>query len=89
MPNSRSAEIEADRMGIELAAKAGYNPHAAVSLWQKMAKASGSGVPEFLSTHPAPGNRQKTLGRLAVQMMPYYQEKKTHVIYPLYLDNRK
>lgn len=68
LPNSRSAESEADRMGIELAARAGYDPQAAVSLWQKMEKAGGSGPPQFLSTHPAPGNRQKTLSALVPQM---------------------
>jgi len=68
LPNSRTAESEADRMGIELAARAGYDPQAAVTLWQKMEKAGGSGPPQFLSTHPAPGNRQKTLSELVPQM---------------------
>jgi predicted Zn-dependent protease len=73
LPNSRSAESEADEIGIELAAKAGYNPNAAVSLWQKMANVSGGGPPEFLSTHPSPGNRQEKLAELAPQMMAYYE----------------
>ncbi|ASP39249.1 peptidase M48 Ste24p [Bacterioplanes sanyensis] len=68
LPNSRTAETEADRIGIELATLAGYRPEAAVSLWQKMAKVGGGGTPEFLSTHPSPGNRAKTLGRLAERM---------------------
>ncbi len=75
MPNSRSAETEADRIGIELAAKAGYDPRAAKTLWQKMAKAGGSRPPEFLSTHPSPENREKRLTELAPQMMPYYLKK--------------
>ncbi|MEJ2656749.1 MAG: M48 family metallopeptidase [Desulfobacterales bacterium] len=75
MPNSRAAESEADRIGIELAAKAGYNPHAAITLWQKMAKVGGNRPPEFLSTHPAPENREKTLAALIPQMMPYYEQK--------------
>ncbi len=83
LPNSRTAEEEADRMGIELAAKAGYNPHAAATLWKKMGKAGGNSPPEFLSTHPAPGNRQKTLRELAPQMMGYYQEQKPRPVYPL------
>ena len=83
MPNSRSAETEADRIGIELAAKAGYDPRAAVTLWQKMAKVGGKGPPEFLSTHPAPANREKRLGELVPEMMPYYEEKGKRPVYEL------
>ena len=64
LPNSRAAEKEADQIGIELAAKAGFNPAAAASLWQKMGKASKSGTPQFLSTHPEPENRQRELAKL-------------------------
>jgi predicted Zn-dependent protease len=74
LPNSRSAETEADEIGIELAAKAGYNPNAALSLWQKMQQAAGSGPPQFLSTHPNPANRQERLAALAPQMMAYYTQ---------------
>lgn len=73
LPNSRTSESEADVLGIELAAKAGYDPHAAVTLWQKMEKVSGGGGLEFLSTHPAPENRQEKLRQLIPAMMPYYQ----------------
>ena len=83
MPNSRSAETEADRIGIELAAKAGYDPRAAITLWQKMAKAGGSRPPEFLSTHPSPENREKRLAELAPQMMPYYEKKGPRPVYDL------
>ena len=83
MPNSRAAESEADRIGIELAAKAGYDPHAAVTLWQKMAKVGGKGPPEFLSTHPAPENREKKLASLIPQMMPYYEQKGERPAYNL------
>lgn len=76
LPNSRTAETEADRIGIELAAKAGYDPRAAVTLWQKMERAGGANPPEFLSTHPSPGNRQENLRKLAEQMMPYYEQAK-------------
>lgn len=82
-PNSRAAESEADRIGIELAAKAGYDPRAAVTLWQKMAKAGGKGPPEFLSTHPAPENREKTLAALVPLMMPYYERKGERPFYQL------
>ncbi len=83
LPNSRTAEREADLMGIELAARAGYNPNAAATLWQKMGSVGGSSPPEFFSTHPAPGNRQATLRALAPKMMPYYQAKIKRPVYPL------
>jgi predicted Zn-dependent protease len=85
LPNSRTAETEADRIGIELAAKAGYHPDAAASLWKKMGEVGGSGPPQFLSTHPAPGNRQETLGKLAPKMMPYYEAAKQQQlpVYPI------
>jgi predicted Zn-dependent protease len=70
LPNSRGAESEADEIGLELAAKAGYNPNAALSLWQKMEKASGSGPPQFLSTHPSPANRQQSLAARAPPQKP-------------------
>lgn len=73
LPNSRTSESEADVIGIKLAAKAGYDPNAAVSLWKKMGKVSGGGGLEFLSTHPAPENRQQKLKELIPRMMPYYQ----------------
>ncbi len=72
LPNSRQSESEADRIGIELAAKAGYNPNASVTLWQKMSRLGGGSL-EFMSTHPSPKNREKALKRLIPKMMPYYQ----------------
>jgi len=83
LPNSRTAETEADRIGIELAARAGYDPAAAASLWRKMGEVGGSGPPQFLSTHPAPGNRQQTLAKLAPQMMPYYEAAQNPPVYPV------
>jgi predicted Zn-dependent protease len=83
LPNSRASETEADRIGIELAAKAGYDPHAAASLWKKMAEVGGGGPPQFLSTHPAPGNRQQTLSKLAPQMMAYYEAPGERPVYPM------
>lgn len=83
LPNSRAAESEADEIGIELAAKAGYNPAAAATLWQKMGAASKSGTPQFMSTHPAPENRQKKLQKLATTMMQYYDPDGIHPVYKL------
>jgi predicted Zn-dependent protease len=74
LPNSRTAETEADRIGIELAAKAGYDPAAAATLWQKMGALPGSKPPQFLSTHPSPENRQTELAALEGQMLPYYEQ---------------
>jgi predicted Zn-dependent protease len=82
-PNSRAAESEADEIGIELAARAGYDPRAAITLWQKMARVGGKGPPEFLSTHPAPENREKKLTDLVPKMMPYYQQEGERPFYQL------
>ncbi len=76
LPNSRSAETEADLLGIELAARAGYNPQAAVTLWQKMAQASSGAPPEFLSTHPASASRINTLQAVVPKVLPIYQQAK-------------
>jgi predicted Zn-dependent protease len=73
LPNSREFEREADRIGVELAARAGYDPNAAVTLWQKMAQASGGGPPQFLSTHPAPQNRIQDLQAYSARVMPLYE----------------
>jgi len=82
-PNSRAAESEADRIGIELAAKAGYDPRAAITLWQKMAQVGGKGPPQFLSTHPSPANREKKLAEYVPEMMPYYEQKGQRPFYKL------
>lgn len=75
LPNSRTHELEADRIGVELAARAGYDPRAAITLWQKMAAlGGGSGQPEFLSTHPSPASRSADLSRIAEQVMPLYRQ---------------
>jgi predicted Zn-dependent protease len=71
-PNSRGMEQEADRIGVELAARAGYDPHAAISLWQKMDKASGGGTPQWLSTHPSNESRLKDLRKYAERVTPLY-----------------
>lgn len=76
LPNSRRQESEADRIGIELAAKAGYDPRSAPALWAKMTKASGtSGKSDFLSTHPQGEKREAALAALVEEMMPYYRDE--------------
>lgn len=76
LPNGREQERESDRMGLELAARAGYNPNAAVSLWKKMSEQAKSAPPEFFSTHPSSANRIKELQALAPSMMPFYEAAK-------------
>lgn len=78
LPNSREGEAEADAIGIELAARAGYNPASAVTLWEKMAKAGGGGPPEFLSTHPSPQNRAARLRELGAKVQPLYAAAKAN-----------
>lgn len=74
LPYSREFERESDRIGVELAARAGYDPRAAVTLWQKMGQAGGGAPPEFLSTHPAPDNRARDLTDYAARVMPLYEK---------------
>ena len=83
LPNSRTAETEADQIGIKLAAQAGYDPRAAITLWQKMAKVGGSAPPAFLSTHPSDAQRQERLAKLAPKMMTYYQAPGSHPTHPV------
>lgn len=63
LPFSRSHEREADRIGLSIAASAGYDPRAAPELWRRLA-GNGARAPEFLSTHPDPGNRAEALEQL-------------------------
>jgi len=70
---SREDETEADIVGMELAARAGYDPGAGVSLWQKMLQASKGAPPEFMSTHPAGDTRIKDIQAKLPRVQPIYQ----------------
>jgi predicted Zn-dependent protease len=72
LPHSREQEAEADRIGLELMARAGYDPNASISLWQKMARLGGGG-PEFLSTHPSGDSRIRDLEANVPRVLPLYQ----------------
>ena len=75
LPHSRMQESEADHIGLILMAKAGYNPSAAISLWQKMAALNEGNEPmSFLSTHPLSADRIKAIEALLPEVMPYYEE---------------
>ena len=73
LPFSRSHETEADHIGTELMARAGYDPNEAVKVWEKMTKISGGRVPEILSTHPSNESRIKDLKEIAKKLEPLYQ----------------
>jgi predicted Zn-dependent protease len=74
LPNSRDHETEADRIGVELAARAGYDPRAAITLWQKMGQVGGSEPLKFLSTHPPREDRMNDLSIYAQRVMPLYEQ---------------
>lgn len=76
LPYSRSNEREADHRGLYYAAMAGYDPRAAVTFWKKMKKTAGGRTPEFLSTHPDPGNRIEFLQSHMDHAMALYREAK-------------
>jgi predicted Zn-dependent protease len=74
LPNSRGQETEADRIGVELAARAGYDPRAAVTLWRKMNALGEGQPPQWLSTHPSHETRIRDLEVYAQRVMPLYEE---------------
>lgn len=75
MRNSRTHETEADRVGVELMARSGYDPRSAIRVWQKMAKLTGSrDTPEFLSTHPSPQTRIADLTNYSARVLPLYRQ---------------
>ena len=74
LPHSRNQEYEADKLGLIYAALAGYNPREAIALWQRMeAQSNGQKPPEFLSTHPAEGNRIARLQQQMPEALKYYK----------------
>ena len=73
---SRSDESEADLVGLELAARAGYDPQAAVTLWQKMGQATGNGGIGFLSTHPTGPDRIRELGQNVPRVQGLYLQSR-------------
>jgi len=74
LPNSRAHETEADRIGVELAARAGYDPRAAITLWQKMGQLGGTEPLKFMSTHPAREDRMADLSVYAQRVLPLYEQ---------------
>jgi predicted Zn-dependent protease len=73
LPFSRKQEYEADHYGLIFAAMAGYNPREAITLWQRMQASGGSRPPEFLSDHPAEGNRIARLQQYMPEALKYYK----------------
>jgi predicted Zn-dependent protease len=73
LPFSRAQEAEADHIGIILMAKAGYDPRAAITVWENFEKAETSRPPEFLSTHPNPASRQQDIRGWLPEALPYFK----------------
>jgi len=78
LPRSRQQESEADQIGLELMARAGYDPHAAITLWQKMESANSGAPPQWLSTHPSSSTRISELQALQPRVLPLYQAAQPH-----------
>jgi len=72
---SRSDESEADLVGMELAARAGFDPRAGISLWQKMAAASKGAPPQWLSTHPSGNTRIADIQANLPKVMPLFERR--------------
>jgi len=75
LPYSRVQEYEADRIGLILTARAGYDPRSAVPLWERMMKEGEGGFLEFLSTHPATGKRIREIEDMMPEALRYYQPR--------------
>lgn len=74
LPHSRTQESEADLLGLDLMSKAGFDPRAAVTLWQNMSKAGGQKPPELLSTHPSDDTRIQQLQQRIPGDLPIYEQ---------------
>ncbi|MGM0826257.1 MAG: M48 family metallopeptidase [Pseudomonadota bacterium] len=74
LPFSRTHEEEADLMGLEIMARAGFDPHQSVALWRNMATVGGGQPPEFLSTHPAHGSRIEALQQAMSKAVEAYND---------------
>ena len=74
---SRDDETEADTVGLELAARAGYDPRAGITLWRKMQQASKGAPPQWMSTHPASDTRIKEIERHLPEVMPIYERSRS------------
>jgi len=76
MPFGREQETEADLVGLDLMAKAGFDPHESIALWQNMEKAGGARPLEFFSTHPSHGTRMRDLEARMPIAIPLYEDAK-------------
>jgi len=74
LPYSRLHESEADRIGLMLMARAGYDPRESIPFWERMSKERKAKAPEFLSTHPAPESRIENLKNYIPDALPYYRK---------------
>jgi predicted Zn-dependent protease len=74
LPHSRTHESEADLIGLDYMARAGFDPRAAVTLWENMAKAGGQKPPEMLSTHPSDATRIRQLNNRMAHAVPLYEQ---------------
>ena len=82
MPFSRTQESEADQIGLELMARAGFDPREAVTLWQNMERAGGAQPPEFLSTHPSSSSRIANLQKLTPAAMNLFEQARARGLKP-------
>ena len=74
MPNSRTHESEADLLGMDYMARAGFDPRASIALWQNMSQSGGQKPPEFMSTHPSDATRIRNLEQRLAVSMPLYEQ---------------